>query len=75
MYLVCCPNHHIDSMIERLASIHITGIGLNLMDIEFDGNNLVFVEQNLNPTSGYWIKDQNKHKIYQYFTYLSIFLD
>ena len=48
MYLVCCPNHHIDSMIERLASIHITGIGLNLMDIEFDGNNLVFVEQNLN---------------------------
>ena len=48
MYLVCCPNLHMQSMIDGLASVHVTGIELNLMDIEFDSHNHIFVEQNLN---------------------------
>ena len=48
MYLVCCPNLHMQSMIDGLASIHVNGIELNIMDIEFDNHNQIFVQQNLN---------------------------
>lgn len=47
MYLVCCPNVHIASMLDELATIHLSGIGLPLMDFNFDPHNLKFLEENI----------------------------
>lgn len=48
MYLVCCPNVHMQTMINDLAKAHVVGVEIPLMEFKYDDKNLRFLEDNIN---------------------------
>ncbi len=48
MYLVCCPNIHMEEMVECLVEINVVGIPLPLLDFNFDTKKLQIVKEQIN---------------------------